>query len=157
GEEELLARREDDRDLFARPEAPVAERSRVTKAGRVEPGDRQRCAEKREVESVRLRLGPPLDQRGERRGLSRAPGGGRSYLRFSGSRHLQRILAPAPSAAPCDAVGGDDAVGRVLTRQVDAPERLGVGVAVGLAEVGRALPDPTLDPGEIPELARVAT
>src|SRR6185436_10676645 len=45
---------------------------------------------------------------------------------------------------------------RALPREVDAAERLGVGVPMRLAEVGRALAHPALGPGEVPELARVA-
>src|SRR5262249_32089357 len=46
--------------------------------------------------------------------------------------------------------------GRALPRQVDAPERLGVGVSMRLAEVGRPLAHPRLRAGEVAELARVA-
>src|SRR5262245_41613466 len=44
---------------------------------------------------------------------------------------------------------------RALPREVDAAERLGVGVPMRLAEVGRALAHAALGPGEVPELARV--
>ena len=109
GEEELLARREDDGHLVAGSEAPLPERSGVAEARRVEPPGGQRSAEEREVESLRLGLGPLLDEDRQGRRLGWPPRRRRCRSEPCGSRQCEANL-----------ITGDARPGR--RRRLSAPQ-----------------------------------
>ena len=102
-EEELLARREDDRHLVAGPEAPLAERPGVAQARRVEPRGRQRGAEEREVDALRLGRAPGAGSAPARVGASAGRQGGDTVVPDSRGRVIYEAnssIRPGPRPAP---------------------------------------------------------